>query len=170
MATRPLGRQIRDIKRRQLNKAYQVVRKTMIDIANEAIFLSPVDKGNFRSRWNVGFDSIPPPATGGPDPTGQATLSRVTGSLLSGDVSGFTFVTNSSAQSLIIDKGLYPNPPKRGSYLKAGQTKGGFVGPGFFRLSQNGFSKQAPAGIVDVTVAKFRPIAEDAIRSIARQR
>ena len=161
-----IKRQIERIKRKHVNIAEQAVVKTIIDLSNAIILDSPVDTGQFRGRWQLGIDAISDKNFGA-DRSGAKAISRINSGLQGFDLGQTVFVTNNSPYALVIEAGLYPNPPKRGTYLKAGQSKGGFVGPGFFQFSQGGYSRQAIGGVVGVNVARFRPTFEKIARSVS---
>lgn len=60
------------------------------------------------------------------------------------------YISNNLPYIGVLEYGGYPNPPKKGSWSKRDQA--------WVIKSENGFSKQAPEGMVGLTVAKFQSI------------
>ena len=92
---------------------------------------TPVDTGRARGNWNitVGHDDILPKENTVPQFKSVEEVPKV-----EGDES--IFISNNLPYITKLEYGGYPNPPKKGS----GKTI-------------NGYSKQAPQGMVGVTLA-----------------
>lgn len=105
---------------------------------------TPVDTGRARANWNI--------SVGHPD-TSTTTSTRKTPKPMSslpdpkGDES--IFICNNLDYIEKLEYGGFPNPPKK----DGGKTI-------------NGYSKQAPAGMVGVTLANNEAIFDAAVRSV----
>lgn len=136
-------------------KNEQNCRKFYIDLSTDIIMETPVDTGVTVHNW---LPSVGSPANGTrtiKDTSRSMVLSEMR-SVAAGwnPTKGDAFLTNNSIVALVLEYGLYPNPPKLGTYLRKGQAKRGRVGPGYFKFSFNGYSDIAPRGMVGVAIAK----------------
>lgn len=122
-----------------------VVRKIVFDMGTAIIMRTPVDTGRLIGNWQFTQDVIPEGELSiGSDPQGR----------LVGAVEGFTaghihYIINNLPYAAVIEYGLYPNPPKKGT----GKTAGGF-------------SIKAPAGMVRVTVVEYQKFISEAIAEV----
>ena len=105
---------------------------------------TPVDTGRARGNWNV---SVGSPDTSTTETTQQKYNSQESIPTPNGDES--IFISNNLDYIEKLEYGGYPNPPKGGS----GKTV-------------NGFSKQAPNGMVGVTLANNENIFNAAVRFV----
>ena len=105
---------------------------------------TPVDTGRARGNWNV---SVGSEDTSTSETTQQKYKSKESIPTPNGDES--IFISNNLDYIEKLEYGGYPNPPKGGS----GKTV-------------NGFSKQAPNGMVGVTLANNENIFNAAVRSV----
>ena len=124
---------------------------------------SPVDTGNFRANWNFSFGS-PDFSTRDAAGAGEAGGAEVVGKMKSDIASaqdGVLGKTSCLANGLpygpILEYGGYPNPPKKGSYVK---------GSGYVIKSVGGFSRQAPQGMVRVTLVAFDEVLRVAAEEV----
>lgn len=131
----------------QLEAAEKAVRATYIATSNEIIMKTPVDKGRARANWFLTKGSQKRKSAKGRNY--QARLSEVQRKL-SGDVLGKVFyLANNLPYIATLEYGGYPKNPKKGSRVKKGK--------GDYEIrSANGFSKQAPNGMVRLSAAKFK--------------
>ena len=117
---------------------YDVQELSMLCL-REFVNLSPVDTGRFRSNWIVSVDSesmrTRDSVTADSYKLGRDTIRRAVKKASAFD---YVMIQNNLSYSAVLDDGLYPSPPKNGSYVK---------GEGYVKLSANGYSKQAPLGI-----------------------
>ncbi|GKX54100.1 hypothetical protein SOASR030_02120 [Leminorella grimontii] len=114
-----------------------VTKKAMIDVSNRVVDMSPVDTGRFRSNWEIGQDVVP--------------------------------------DTYSPEIGPYPRPPEIKARLKA-QVDEISQGANFiflantlpysYRLEMEGWSKQAPAGMLRVVVPEFQTYLDKAAREI----
>ena len=121
-------------------------RKVTLDVFSRVVKKTPVDTGETRGNWQT--------SVGAPilqtidrdwDPTGevgdQVMASRVTDPV---------FLSNNVPWILKLEFGRYPNPPEKGTYIPRRHG-----GPRHEVRSAGGFSKQAPRGMVRVTLEEF---------------
>lgn len=112
------------------------------------VILTPVDTGRARSSWNVAIgqpdtswpqgQTIPPPATA----ESAAAVLTVLG------VYQTVWITSSLPYIKVLEYGGYPNPPLRGSWDRTRRE--------WVVKSSGGYSRQAPRGMVRLTVEGVR--------------
>lgn len=107
---------------------------------------TPVDTGRARANWNVTVGS---PDLSTTEDTRKTPKSKDKMPDPNGDES--IFISNNLPYITKLEYGGYPNPPKKGS----GKTV-------------NGYSKQAPEGMVGVTLANNEAIFNAALRSVKK--
>ena len=107
---------------------------------------TPVDTGRARANWNV---SVGSPDLSTTEDTRKTPKSKDKMPDPNGDES--IFISNNLPYITKLEYGGYPNPPKKGS----GKTV-------------NGYSKQAPEGMVGVTLANNQNIFNAAVRSVKK--
>lgn len=136
----------------------RVVRTTAILLFQRIVMRSPVDTGRFRANWNVSYNTIDRSTNANTDESGGAKSTEVQSAVLSFPVGGIFYLTNSLPYAGVLEYGGYPNPPLYGS------QKRGEDGPTIHVI--NGYSMQAPNGMVRVTVQEF----QDAVRRAIAER
>lgn len=107
---------------------------------------TPVDTGRARANWNV---SVGSPDLSTTEDTRQTPKSKDTMPDPKGDES--IFISNNLPYITTLEYGGFPNPPNK----DGGKTI-------------NGFSKQAPEGMVGVTLANNEAIFNAALRSVKK--
>ena len=117
-----------------------VVQKVLSDICESIVAMTPVDTGRCRDNWQYGAGQMPT----GVDPGGNNL-----GAISEAKVNQTHYFVNNLPYAVVLEYGLYPNPPKKG----AGKTVGGF-------------STQAPAGMVRVTIARYQEYVREAAASL----
>lgn len=115
----------------------EIVRAVALELLSGVTLRSPVDTGRFRANWQANIGS---PDLSTTDATSRdGALSAANRSVIEAFRAGQKiFLTNSLPYAAVLEFGGYPNPPKGGE----GKTSGGY-------------SIQAPAGMVRVTVAEY---------------
>lgn len=111
---------------------------------------TPVDTGRARANWNVSKGQVDPSTT--ENTQASVTLSKVPVAEESEDY----YISNNLSYIKTLEYGGYPNPPKRGSYDKKKKR--------WVKKSANGFSKQAPNGMVGVTMADAQNLFNEALK------
>ena len=114
------------------------------------------DSGRARANWQITKGS---PANGVVEKERKGLPKKDEVPVVNGDES--IFITNNLPYITTLEYGKYPNPPKVGSHTRKG------VKPSRTEvLSVNGFSKQAPEGMVGVTLANNENIFNSAVRAV----
>lgn len=134
----------------------QVVRGTAILMFQRVVMRSPVDTGRFRANWNVSYGQINTTTTGNTDQSGSGKSSEIASAVLSMPIGGVFYLANSLPYAGVLEYGGYPNPPLYGS------KKRGEDGPTIHVI--NGYSMQAPNGMVRVTAQEFSDAVARAVK------
>lgn len=150
-----------------LEQYAKVKKKQIDDVRRSFVFLlyeniakrTPVDTGRARGNWAV---TVKAPN----DDTG--TESKMMRHKSADDIPAIlgdesAFITNNLPYIKTLEYGGYPKNPKHGSWIKGKKGKGRYV-----IKSKDGFSKQAPNGMVGVTVAEADRLFELAISEASR--
>jgi len=116
---------------------------------------TPVDTGRARGNWNitVGHDDTTSSERKTPQFKSPDQMPKVEGDET-------IYISNNLPYITTLEYGGYPNPPKKGTYNKKTKT--------YEIRSQNGYSKQAPEGMVGVTLANNEAIFNSAVRSVKK--
>lgn len=114
------------------------------------VLMTPVETGRARSSWNVSLGSplgtYPPP---GQQTYDQNNAMTQAGSLLASLGEYQTvWIASGLPYIKVLEYGGYPDPPQRGSYDRAARQ--------WVIKSVGGYSRQAPRGMVRVTVEAVR--------------
>lgn len=121
-----------------------VVRKSTLEVFGAVVKKTPVDTGRARANWNASQGAVDTTTTASTD-QGRGTAEALkAGAIPSG---GVVYLANSLPYIRTLEYGGYPNPPKKGT----GKTV-------------NGFSKQAPAGMVRLTAQEFSDYVQKVIK------
>jgi hypothetical protein len=109
-------------------------KKIALDVFSGVVLMTPVDTGRARGGWQIGINTRVT-AEGNADKSGGSTIR--TGSARIGLLSdyGTIFITNNVPYITTLDQGLFV-PPDSNKVV-------------------DGYSKQAPAGMVDVTLNRI---------------
>lgn len=129
--------QIKAFRDKALANVTTVVHDATIGITAALVERTPVDETPLRANWNFGAGTRPESideSARDDSPGGADTVERLAAQIVESPVGGITYVNNAMPYMPTIEYGLYPNPPKR----PTGKTV-------------NGFSTQAPAGVIGVT-------------------
>lgn len=128
-----------------LLKVKEVRRKFAFGLYAGIVKKTPVDTGRARANWNISVGKVDDSVTDEKKKTG--TKYKEKDIKVDGDES--IFISNNIEYITKLEYGGYPNPPKNGT----GKTEGGF-------------SKQAPNGMVGVTVANKDKYFNAAVRAV----
>jgi hypothetical protein len=121
-----------------IDGAEEATRGTTIKLFSAIINSSPVDEGRFRANWFATGKQPSEKVTFSTDKNGSSTISKLTSKVEGiADWSTFT-LTNNLPYSEVIEFGGYNDGPN----------------------TVNGFSKQAPAGVVRVNIMRFNSLLE----------
>ncbi len=146
--------EIKEVRKRYAFALYSsIVRKTPVGNPD-----FDKDSGRARANWNVSVGSPdttvtndkrknPLPLSKMPDPKGDESI----------------FISNNLPYITTLEYGGFPNPVEKGS-----RTRKGVKPARYEKFSENGFSKQAPEGMVGVTCANNENIFNSAVRSVKK--
>lgn len=132
-----------------------VVRKVLLDMSSAIIDRSPVDTGRFRANWQYSVDQPTANPVDALDPAGDQAKQLISTQVLTGPMVGHVhYLMNNLPYGPVLEYGLYPNPAKLGS-KKRGESE-------FTIHTSGGYSLQAPAGMVRITVTEYQGYVNDA--------
>lgn len=142
----PFERSIENFIKKAKKNPELVVRQVTIKLYSQIILASPVDTGRFRMNWQASYGT---PATGillSEDKSGSRAIANATNFVMnSAKWDEFRF-TNNLPYAAAIEFGGYPGN-----------------GPN----TVGGFSRQAPQGVVRVTVSRFQRLIDEAAARMA---
>lgn len=138
--------QLDQFKFKSVQQAKTTIRWIVLELCRRVIMKTPVDTGRARSSWTPALGSIPSriPSENDTDKKGTTTVMKAKGVVDAWDMQPAFFLVSNLPYIMTLEYGRYPNPPKAGS-----KTVGGF-------------SKQAPQGMVRITLAEFQGIVATA--------
>lgn len=122
------------------------VKAVYIQGLSAVITMTPVsfkDGGRLRNNWFLTVNA-PSNSTRNGNPRGNASYSSL-GKMPDYVLDKTIYFTNNMDYANVVEFGGYPKNPKYGTW----------TGSGFQKLSQNGYSKQAPAGMVRINLKKM---------------
>jgi hypothetical protein len=114
-------------------------RMVALGLLTKLIEKSPVDTGRFKNNWFVALDSINLTQVQATDKTGQLVMARGTAIIEEFTAGHVVNITNSLPYAKVLEFGEYGNPP--------GSANG--------EKTVSGYSKQAPEGMVRITMAEM---------------
>jgi hypothetical protein len=138
---------LRKFERKTTRKLTQVGRKVALELFRRVIYKTPVDTGRARANWQV---TIGTPAAGTieiDDTNGGATMSKATAASAGFRAGDTIYLTNNLPYIRKLEEGGYPDGPK----------------------TVGGFSTQAPAGMVALTVQEFAQVVNQISVEVSRQ-
>lgn len=142
---RDLNKLLSKMSSEQLDVAEKAIRATYIETANEIVMKTPVDTGRARANWFLTKNTPSQKTIKGSNYNGRISEIR---RKLGGEILGKVFyLVNNLPYIGALEYGGYPKNPEKGSKRRKGQ--------GYQIRSINGFSKQAPNGMVRLSTAKF---------------
>lgn len=123
-------------------KIDDVLQTIVLKIGENLVRLSPVDTGRFRGNWQLSIDSTVSSSLVRQDPTGSTTLNDI-----ASKVNGFTagqiaYLQNHVLYGYDIEYGTYNGPTAK--------------------VTDAGYSRQAPDGVVRITEQRFLRIVNEA--------
>lgn len=121
-----------------------VLQTVVLLIGRQLVTLSPVDTGRFRGNWQLSIGETVDNSLIRDDPSGNETLNdiaKVANRFTAGQVA---YIQNHVLYGNDLEYGLYNGPTQK--------------------VTEQGFSRQAPEGVVRITAAKFRRIVDEAVR------
>lgn len=127
--------------------ADKVVRLLALQALRSVVMKSPVDTGRFRANWMVGVGDFSAKTSEAFDLDGERAIAAGMGVINNVKAGQVVYIYNNLPYGPVLEYGLYPNPPMYGSWDR--KTKSMVI------KSLNGFSRQAPAGMVRITLREL---------------
>lgn len=115
-------------------KANAVIRRVAFDVFGRIIVKTPVDTGRARANWIPSIGAMANSSTNETDKTGTATRARIKSVGSSFTAGQIMYLTNNLPYIGMLEYGGYGNGPK----------------------TAGGFSKQAPAGMVGLSIIEVQ--------------
>ena len=117
--------------------------------------------GNAKNNWTCSINTLVTTVNSGTDKKGSVTKARVAKVLKQVQGDDDIYFSNSVSQIFMLEDGLYPKNVSKGSWNS--QTKK------FEIRSIGGFSKQAPKGMVKLSLVEFPNIYKRSIKKAQAQ-
>lgn len=117
-------------------------KKISFDIFAGVIQMTPVDEGIARNGWQVGINEYPDGSSS------EGNLAAGTAKINEVGLESVIFITNSVPYILVLDQGGF-DPPDPGPSKDPRPGRKGRI------LVENGYSVQAPNGMVDATLSRI---------------
>lgn len=129
------------------------VRKSVaLDLFSRIVLSTPVDTGRLRNNWVPSVGKPLKQTRAGLDKSGATKIQEMRVKVGAAKPEDSIYLSNDLDYAPVVEFGLYPNPPQTPELRKTppGKTK-------------NGFSTQAPEGMVRINVAKFQAALDEAV-------
>lgn len=121
-----------------------VLQTIVIKVGESVVRLSPVDTGRFRGNWHMTIDSASSASLIRYDQDGQSTIDSIASATNSFTAGQVAYIQNNVLYGTDLEYGNYHGPTAK--------------------VTDEGFSRQAPHGMVRVTEAQFLNIVNEAVR------
>jgi len=153
----PEYKDIENLSDRTIRKLNKIVKVAAMELFKSVIMMTPVDTGRARGNWQC---TMTRPADGVIDSeqSEEATIAKMMEITLKSSIRNGIFLTNNLPYIQKLEYGGYPNPPKNGSYDKKSK--------GFVIKTEAGYSKQAPAGMVRVSLERIEKDLKEIIADV----
>ena len=125
-------------------KMDDIFQTVVIKVGEHVVRLSPVDTGLFRGNWQLTIDAEQSDVIQRLDPSGSAAISAIASKANSLTAGQVAYILNHIEYGYDLEYGTYYGPTAK--------------------VTEDGFSRQAPEGMVRVTEAEFIPIVNEAVR------
>jgi hypothetical protein len=137
----------------------QNCRAITLALFTDIIKNTPTDTGRARGNWMTTVDAPATSVVDRLDPSGTAAIAGVIAN--QGGAGKVTWLTNNLPYIQQLEFGGYPDPVKRGSWFKRSRKNG----PGHYEiLSEGGYSRLAPAGMVRIALARIQTIMQENLK------
>lgn len=144
-----------------VDTAVLLIKKIALTIYSKVLLNTPVDNGMLRGAWTIALDQ-PSDSNIGKKVLAGKKLHAEELQHINGTLASFTsqklvtiWLSNAMPYVGVVEFGGYPNPPKKGTFVKARKGKTGRRIPNTGKWvikSQGGFSKQAPQGMLTLAL------------------
>lgn len=139
--------QIGEFVRRAKLAPETVVRKVATDLLTGVVLRTPVDTGRARASWAVSTDKASNAAVTFADKDGRQTIVRGQAAIATWKPGDELWITSRLEYIPYLEYGVEGRGPTQ-------------------KLTESGHSRQAPAGMVRVTVTEFQTYIANAVRSL----
>lgn len=125
----------------RINETLQTI---AIKVGEMVVRLSPVDTGRFRGNWQMTIDSTSSASLVRYDQNGQSTINAIAAVANTFTAGQIAYIQNHVLYGTDLELGLYNGPTAK--------------------VTDEGYSRQAPAGMVRITEMEFINIVNQAVR------
>ena len=166
--TKSFELQLKEFENMTTEKSEKLFRKVCFDLSSSIIRDVPVDEGRAKGSFFPEINQISNEENGekDTDKSGRKSISRVKSKTNSLQLGNYFSLTSNLDYITTLEFGLYPNPVKNGTPYQIADRDGFITETGFVKLSENGFSKKAPAGFVGINVMRFQNFVNQANKDI----
>ena len=160
--------QMKDFENMTAEKSEKLFRKVCFDLSSSIIRDVPVDEGRAKGSFFPDIDNISIQENGenDTDKSGNKSISRVKSKTNGLQLGSYFSLTSNLDYITTLEFGLYPNPVKNGTPYQIADRDGFITETGFVKLSENGFSKKAPAGFLGINIMRFQNFVNQANKDI----
>ena len=160
--------QLKEFENMTAEKSEKLFRKVCFDLSSSVIRDIPVDEGRAKGSFFPEINQISNEENGekDTDKSGRKSISKVKSKTNSLQLGNYFSLTSNLDYIATLEFGLYPNPVKNGTPYQIADRDGFITETGFVKLSENGFSKKAPAGFVGINVMRFQNFVNQANKDI----
>lgn len=152
------SKQMNDIIKKTKDNTRKAVAAGCLEISKEIIQRTPVDTGRLKGNWIPEKNTRPDYSLNTSDKSGSKTISKskaVTNKLKIGDT---YFLVNNLVYAEVVEYGLFPKLVKYSTHQKNMSERDGAI------RSYNGYSTQAPQGMVRVTIEEANYLIQKAVK------
>lgn len=160
--------QMKEFENMTTEKSEKLFRKVCFDLSSSIIRDVPVDEGRAKGSFFPDIDNISIQENGenDTDKSGNKSISRVKSKTNSLQLGSYFSLTSNLDYITTLEFGLYPNPVKNGTPYQIADRDRFITETGFVKLSENGFSKKAPAGFLGINIMRFQQFVNQANKDI----
>ena len=160
--------QMKEFENMTAEKSEKLFRKVCFDLSSSIIRDVPVDEGRAKGSFfpDINNISIQENGENDTDKSGNKSISRVKSKTNTLQLGSYFSLTSNLDYITTLEFGLYPNPVKNGTPYQIADRDGFITETGFVKLSENGFSKKAPAGFLGINIMRFQNFVNQANKEI----
>ena len=142
---------IQNLTKNTMNNLNQIMRLAALNLFRQVVQKTPVDTGRARGNWQVSVGGAAKGIVEG-EKSEEQVLQEIIEVIYEARIKQGFFLTNNLPYIQKLEYGGYPNPAKTGEKLIAG------------------FSKQAPAGMVRISMAQIEKDLNEIIEDVISKR
>lgn len=125
-------------------KMDDIFQTIVIKVGEKVVRISPVDTGLFRGNWQLTVDEETSGVLAREDQTGDSTVAAIASKANKLTAGQVAYILNHVEYGYDLEYGTYNGPTAK--------------------VTEEGFSRQAPEGMVRVTASRFTSIVNEAVR------